>query len=106
MSKIKVSAVEVKAPAEAIILNSSFVAKAVRAADVAQRLQRHMNEYCPTIMELSDDVDAEPVEKGKDWEEWKCKSFDADQLGTETVADVYEKLLPFVQELCEALLAE
>lgn len=97
MSKIKVSAVKTEALAEAIILNSSFVAKAVRAADVAQRLERHMNEYCPTIMEQPDD---------KDWAEWKYRSFNADQLGTETVADVYEKLVPFVQELCEALIGE
>lgn len=106
MSKIKVSAVEVKAPAEAIILNSSFVAKAVRAADVAQRLQRHMNEYCPAIMEAPDDEGSEPVEKGKNWEEWEYRDFNCCQLGRATVADVYEKLVPFVQELCEALLAE
>lgn len=106
MSKIKVSAVEIKAPAEAIVLNSSFVAKAVRAADVAQRLQKHMDEYCPTLMEQPDDADAEPVEKGKNWAEWKYRSFNADQLGTETVADVYEKLVPFVEELCDALLGE
>ena len=107
MSKIHVSAVEIKAPAEAIILNSSFVAKAVRAADVADRLTRHLEEFCPEFTEADRDPEGKPMkEGGKNWVEWMHRDFNCRQLSTETVADVYEKMIPFVKELCDALIGE
>lgn len=104
MKKIQVTAVELKAQSEVIVLNSSFVAKAVRAADAAQKLKQHFDEYCPVILEDSTDLNSKVI--GKDWEEWMHRDCNLPQLGSNTVADVFEKLVPFAIELSNALLGE
>ena len=103
--KIQIAAVEMKALSEVIVLNSSFVAKAVRAADVAQKLKNHAHYYCPTI--TVDEKTGNSLEKIEpDYEEWMNRECNVHQLGCDTIADVFDKLVPFAIELCNALLGE
>lgn len=96
--KIQISAVEMKALSEVIVLNTSFVAKAVRAADVAQKLANHLNDWCP----VSKIEEAETF----DFREWEERGYNITQLRDNTIREVFEKLVPFVLELSNALLGE
>lgn len=106
--KIQIAAVEMKALSEVIVLNSSFVAKAVRAADVAQKLKNHADEYRTNVtVEIIDKKTDELSEKTEpDYKEWMNRDCNVHQLGCDTIADVFDKLVPFAIELCNALLGE
>lgn len=106
--KIQIAAVEMKALSEVIVLNSSFVAKAARAADVAQKLKHHADVYCLNITrEIVDEKTGDLSEKTEpDYVEWMDRDYNVHQLGCDTVADVFDKLVPFAIELCNALLGE
>lgn len=103
--KIQIAAVEMKALSEVIVLNSSFVAKAVRAADVAQKLKYHVDAYCPK--ETVDEKTGNLLEKIEpNYVRWMDCDCNVPELGSDTIADVFDKLVPFAIELCNALLGE
>ena len=104
MSKIKVSTVKMQADVEAIMLNSSFVAKAVRAADVANNLKNHIEADSKRY-----ELDEEGNRKlDKDGKPIQIVEVGRSHIYIESieVEDIYNRLIPFVEELCTALLGE
>lgn len=105
--KIQISAVEMKALSEVIVLNTSFVAKAVRAADAAKEAKRILDEDAPTTEVLDEYGTPVPSPDGEypvmetDWEEWRRRGY----TGL-NVKQMFEKLVPFAIELGNALLGE
>jgi hypothetical protein len=105
--KIQISAVEMKALSEVIVLNSSFVAKAVRAADAAKEAKRILDEDAPFTEVLNEYGAPVPSPDGEhpvmepDWEEWRKRGY----TGL-NVKQMFEKLVPFAIELGNALLGE
>jgi septation ring formation regulator EzrA len=102
MKKIQVSTVEMKAMCEVINLNSSFVARAVRAADIAKSLKNRIEECCERYV-LDEDGNRVVDANGKEVKEFALTSL---YLQSEEVDTVYNRLVPFIIELCDALLGE
>lgn len=106
MSKITVSTVKEEALVEVIRLNSSFVAKAVRAADIAETINRIRQEDAPQTEALDEhgapySNDNEKPVMETDWDAWRDRGY----YGL-PVKEMFEKLLPFVIELRYALIGE
>lgn len=104
MSKIKVSTVKMQADVEAIMLNSSFVAKAVRAADVASHL-KDLIETNSKRYELDEEGNRKLDKDGKPVQIIDVGSSHI-YIDCPEVEDVYNRLIPLVEELCTALLGE
>lgn len=102
MKKIQVSTVEMKAMCEVINLNSSFVARAVRAADTAKELKEHIEQCCERNV-LDDDGNKVVDENGNEVKEFKPSCL---YLQSEGVEAVYNRLVPFIIDLCDALIGE
>lgn len=105
--KIQISAVELKALSEVIVLNSSFVAKAIRAADAAKEAKRILEQDAPLTEALDEYGEPLPSLDGKnpvmetDWEEWRRRGYNG-----LNIIQMFEKLVPFAIELGNALLGE
>lgn len=106
--KIQISAVKLEALSEVIVLNTSFVAKAVRAADAAQKLKQHFDEYVPvSTTQIVDEKTGNCSEREvPDYREWAQRDYNLGQLGNDAIVDMFEKLVPFAIELSNALLGE
>lgn len=104
--KIQISAVELKALSEVIVLNASFVAKAVRAADAAKEAKRILDQDAPLTEALNEygapySHDGEHPVMETDWEEWRRRGYNG-----LNIIQMFEKLVPFAIELGNALLGE
>ena len=100
--KIQVSTVEMKAMCEVINLNSSFVARAVRAADTAKGLKKRIEDCCEQYV-LDKEGNRKVDESGKEVKEFKPTCM---YLSEEEVDTAYNRLVPFIIDLCDALLGE
>lgn len=106
MKKIQITTVQKTANVEVIELNSSFVAKSVRAGDAAQEALRALNENAP-LKPVLDDNGCEVLDdngEGKvlmetDWDEWRRRGYSGIN-----VQDLLCKTIPFAVELRDALL--
>lgn len=104
MKRIQITTVQKTANVEVIELNSSFVAKSVRAGDAAQEALRILNEDAP-VCPVIDDNGCEVIdETGKtvmetDWDEWKRRGYSG-----LNIRDLLCKTIPFAVELRDALL--
>lgn len=104
MKKIQITTVQKTANVEVIELNSSFVAKAVRAADAATKLRNLIDEVVPSKPVLDDNGDPF-VEAGTGniiVEPDYTSSVNIDIEPEEIIG----KLCQFVNELEDALLGE
>lgn len=102
MKKIQVSTVEMKAMCEVINLNSSFVARAVRAADTAKGLKKRIEDCCEQHV-LDKEGNRKVDESGKEVKEFKPTCM---YLSEEEVDTAYNRIVPFIIDLCDALLGE
>lgn len=95
MAKIQVTTADIQAKAEVIVLNSYFIAKAVRAHDTIDQMIE--NNKCVKQQYNKDEQKWEPVldENGKETYEYNC-------MGNETQI-VEERVYPLLKELMEAL---
>lgn len=104
MKKIQVTTVQKTANVEVIELNSSFVAKAVRAADAATKLRKIIDKVAPQKPVL--DAEGEPLTNPDTGE----VVFEPDYKGYVNIdiepEEIVGKLCQFVQELEGALLGE
>lgn len=99
MKKIQITTVEKTANVEVIELNSSFVAKAVRAADAATKLRNLIDEAVPKVPVLPDEPDPRLVDSKPDY---TCPC----QIEVLEPEEIVGKLCQFVHELESALLGE
>jgi hypothetical protein len=102
--KIQISAVELKAQSEVIVLNSSFVARTVRAAENLKRIKRRVEE-CSTNYVLDDDGNRKQDEKGKYVTEVQIGKTSC-HLQPEDAEALYNAVIPFIEDLCTALIGE
>lgn len=105
--KVQISTVELKALSEVIVLDTQFVAKAVRAADVAKEAKRILDEDAPVTEVLNEYGAPVPSPDGEhpvmetDWQEWGRRGYNG-----LPVREMFDKLIPFAIELGNALLGE
>ena len=102
--KIQVSAVELKAQSEIIVLDSSFVARTVRAAENLKYIKKHI-EDCSTIYVLDDDGNRKKDEKGNPVTEVQVGKTSC-HLQPEDAKALYDAVIPFIEDLCAALIGE
>lgn len=104
MKKIQVTTVQKTANVEVIELNSSFVAKAVRAADAATKLKTLIDRVAPQKPVLDDEgkpfTDADTGEIIVEPDYTRIISIDIEP------EEIVGKLCQFVHELEDALLGE
>ena len=104
MKKIQVTAVELKSQSEVIVLNSSFVANSVRAADAAKRIKAKIEDDSARYVR-DEEGNVKKDENGKSIREIKVGESSVG-LSPAEVLDFYERIEPFVTELAKALLGE
>ena len=102
--KIQVSAVELQALSEVIVLNSSFVAKAVRTADAAKRIKKCIEDYSTDNVK-DENGDWKKDENGQYVTELNVGTRNV-TLDRDQVLDFYNSIEPFLTELVDALLGE
>ena len=100
--KIQVSTVEMKAMCEVINLNSSFVARAVRAADTAKSLKKRIEDCCEHNV-LDEENNRVIDANGKEVKKFEPTCM---YLQSEEVDAAYNRIIPFIIDLCDALLGE
>ena len=104
MNKIQVTAVELSAQSEVIVLNSSFVARTVRAAENLKRIKKRVEDSSTTYV-LDEDGNRKKDEKGNSVTEVQVGKTSC-HLQPEDAAALYNAVIPFVEDLCAALLGE
>lgn len=103
MSKIQVTAVELKAQSEVIVLNASFVARVVRAAENLKPIKSTLEDAFKKY-ELD-----EEGKRIKDANGNYVTKFDFDRqcvLHSTEGENLYKKVIPFIEDLCTALVGQ
>lgn len=95
-NKIQLASVDLKANAEVIVLNTSFVARTVRAAEGLKSIKRRIEDVATKTVE---------DENGKAVKEFQLGRSDCFLSPVET-AVLYRAVIPFIEDLCDALLGE
>ena len=104
MNKIQVAAVELSAQSEVIVLNSSFVARTVRAAENLKRIKKRVEDSSTNYV-LDEDGNRKKDEKGNYVTEVQVGKTSC-HLQPEDAEALYNAVIPFIEDLCAALLGE
>lgn len=104
MKQIQVTAVELSAQSEVIVLNSSFVARTVRAAENLKRIKKRVEDSSTNYV-LDEDGNRKKDEKGNPITEVQVGKTSC-HLQPEDAAALYNAVIPFIEDLCAALLGE
>ncbi len=102
--KIQISAVEMKAQTQVIVLDASFVARTVRAAENLKRVKKCI-EGCSTFQVFNEDNAPRIDENGCPVTEIKVGKT-ACVLQPEEAEALYNAVIPFAEDLCAALIGE
>lgn len=100
--KIQVSSVKVESLAQVIMLNASFVARAIRVADYAAMIKDNMVNHCPPKQVVDENGDPVVDENGNDVYEPDLthRSF----IDVPCAQEAIDKLFSFLEDLEDALL--
>lgn len=102
--KIQITAVEMKAQSQVIVLDASFVARTVRAAENLKRIKKRIEERSTKVV-LNEDGTAKKDEKGLCMTELHVGEIPC-ALQPEEVEALYNAVIPFTEDLCAALIGE
>ena len=103
-NKIQLASVDLKANAEVIVLNTSFVARTVRAAESLKSIKRRIEDSSTTYV-LDEDGNRKRDEKGSFVTEVHVGK-QACHLQPEDAETLYNAVIPFIEDLCDALIGE
>lgn len=101
MAKIQISSVEMTSKAQVIVLNSHFVARAIKACMNAERSLECVKEQVTERKQKDDgSYEAVPIVDENNNPVYKYNHY---KLDDDDVAALVEEVLPFLKELAEAL---